>query len=182
MAEEQPSVSTSRRDLILPGEEIVTVIRKHLIGLILIYLGVLLAVAAIVAFVVIVGPDLFQKNVNYNDFTVLALFAAFVLAFVLFIATYIYRESRIIVTSASVVQILQKGLFVRKVSRLSMADVEDVSAQQSGILPSLFNYGTLIIQTAGEMENFIFPYCPDPNAHAEDILEARQRFQEEDNA
>jgi uncharacterized membrane protein YdbT with pleckstrin-like domain len=103
------------------------------------------------------------------------------LFFVLFIATYIYRQSMLLVTDMNLVQILQKGLFVRKVSRLSMSNVEDVTAEQKGILPTIFNYGTLTVQTAGEMENFVFPYCPNPNKYADRILDARQAFVDKEN-
>jgi hypothetical protein len=54
--------------------------------------------------------------------------------------------------------------------------VEDVSAEQKGFLPTFFNYGTLVVQTAGEMENFVFPYCPNPNKYADRILDARQAY------
>jgi uncharacterized membrane protein YdbT with pleckstrin-like domain len=87
----------------------------------------------------------------------------------------------LLVTDMNLVQILQKGLFVRKVSRLSMSNVEDVTAEQKGILPTIFNYGTLTVQTAGEMENFVFPYCPNPNKYADRILDARQAFVDKEN-
>ena len=38
----------------------------------------------------------------------------------------------------NVIQILQQGLFDRKISQISLANVEDVSSQQRGFLPTLF--------------------------------------------
>ena len=81
-----------------------------------------------------------------------------------------------IVTDRSLIQVLQKGLFNRKVSRLSMANVEDVSAEKKGIFAMIFNFGTLNIQTAGEIDNFIFPLCPDPDEYAGLVLDARQAY------
>jgi uncharacterized membrane protein YdbT with pleckstrin-like domain len=179
MTPQQPTPNRrplSHEDMLLQNEAVQFTIRKHIIGIILIYLAVLGAAAVIFAFIVIVAPDIFTKSTNLTSFAALSVFAVALLAFVLFIATYIYRESHIIVTNRSLIQVLQKGLFVRKVSRLSFADVEDVNAEQRGILQSLFNYGTLNIQTAGEIENFTFTYCPKPNFDAEQILEARQGF------
>jgi guanylate kinase len=67
-----------------------------------------------------------------------------------------------------------------------MSNVEDVSEEQRGILASIFSYGTLTVQTAGEMENFIFTLCPNPAALADRIIEARQAYaqsvQEENEA
>src|SRR5205085_12316471 len=93
-----------------------------------------------------------------------------------FVAIYVYTQCRILVTNKNLVQILQKTLFNRKVSRLSMSNVEDVNAEQRGILATIFNYGTLTVQTAGEMDNFIFTLCPNPNKYAEQILEAREAY------
>jgi hypothetical protein len=76
-------------------------------------------------------------------------------------------------------QITQRSLVNRKISQLSLANVEDSHAEQRGILPTIFNYGTLTIQTAGEMENFIFTLCPNPTKYAEEILEAHQNYARE---
>jgi hypothetical protein len=90
--------------------------------------------------------------------------------------SWIYRQSQIILTDKSLVYVTQNGLFNRKISRLSMSNLEDVSSEQRGILPTMFNYGTLTVQTAGEQDNFIFPFCPRPNHYAEEMLEARQKY------
>jgi uncharacterized membrane protein YdbT with pleckstrin-like domain len=74
------------------------------------------------------------------------------------------------------VQIIQRSLFNKKVSRLSMSNVEDVNAEQKGIIASMLGYGTLTVQTAGEEDNFVFSFCPNPNFYAEKILEARQAY------
>ena len=57
-----------------------------------------------------------------------------------------------------------------------MSNVEDVSAEERGILSTVFDYGTIVVQTAGALENFIFPYCPQPSKYADQIIEARQRY------
>jgi uncharacterized membrane protein YdbT with pleckstrin-like domain len=71
---------------------------------------------------------------------------------------------------------MQKTLFNRKVSRLSMSNVEDVNEEQRGIIASIFNYGTLTVQTAGTEDNFIFTMCPNPAQLADKIIEARQAY------
>jgi len=40
----------------------------------------------------------------------------------------------------------------------------------------MFGYGTLLIQTAGTLENFEFSYCPDPTRYADQIIEARESY------
>jgi hypothetical protein len=50
--------------------------------------------------------------------------------------------------------------------------------EQRGILASILGYGTLMIQTAGERENFDFTFCPSPNTLADQIIEERQKYAE----
>lgn len=159
-------------------EHVVTIVHRSFIGLVFIYLEALGAVAALLALAILAFPDLFSElSANSNMLLGAAVvFAMALIFFILFLATYIYRQSLLIVTDKNLIQILQKGLFVRKISRLSMSNVEDVTAEQKGILPTIFNYGTLMVQTAGEMDNFIFPYCPNPNKYADQILDARQAY------
>lgn len=161
-----------------PGEHLVTVVHRHPIGIIVIYLETLVAVAALLALIVVLTPGLFENlsSQTYRLFVAAAVAAVTLIALILFVATYIYRQSKLLVADKSLIQVIQKGLFSRKVSRLSMSNVEDVNAEQSGILPTIFDYGTLTIQTAGEEDNFIFPWCPDPNKFADRILEARQAY------
>jgi uncharacterized membrane protein YdbT with pleckstrin-like domain len=159
-------------------EHVVTVVHRSIIGLVYIYLFALAAVVALIALAVLAFPSIFSSLSDNSNMLVLAgtVFAVALIFFILFIATYIYRQNKLIVTDQNLIQILQGGLFARKVSRLSVSNVEDVSANQRGFLPTFFNYGTLVVQTAGEMENFIFPYCPNPNKFADQILDARQAY------
>ncbi len=158
------------------GEKVMYVLKRHPIGLVIMYVQAVIGVVAVALLFFLVGPEF--ANEIPDDVKVLlggvALFGLGVLVLIMIVATYIYKLSQITITNKEVVQVLQRGLFSRKVSRLDLSNVEDVTADQHGILQSIFNYGTLTIQTAGELENFIFPYCPHPNTYADEILDARQ--------
>jgi hypothetical protein len=165
-------------DMLEPGECILTVVHRSVIGLIGIYLVAFVAVGAITTLLITLSPGTFDTSNSEisGSLSLVMTVAAVLLVLILFTTTYIYRQSRLLVTDRSLVQIMQKTLFIRKVSRLSMSNVEDVSEEQRGILASIFNYGTLTVQTAGEMENFIFPLCPNPARLADRIIEARQAY------
>ena len=89
-----------------------------------------------------------------------------------------------IITNERIVNIEQKGLFAREISELSFSKVQDVTSEVDGILHSIFNYGEVFVQTAGEKEYFHFRSVPDPvgvkslimklseSAHRDDIDEA----------
>jgi uncharacterized membrane protein YdbT with pleckstrin-like domain len=167
-------------DMLEPGENIVTIIHRSLIGLAGIYLVAIIAVAAIFALVITLSPATFNTssdNISPALSAIMILGAVF-LVLVLFTSTYIYRQSKLFLTDRSLVQIMQRSLFIRKVSRLSYSNVEDVSAEQRGILASIFGYGTLMVQTAGERDNFTFTLCPSPHALADRIIEERQKYAE----
>jgi hypothetical protein len=78
------------------------------------------------------------------------------------IGAYLYISNVILVTSEKLAQVLYKSIFNRKISQLSIGDVQDVTVNQVGLTARLFNYGTIIIETAGEQDNYDFTYVPDP--------------------
>jgi uncharacterized membrane protein YdbT with pleckstrin-like domain len=97
-----------------------------------------------------------------------------IVGLLLLLATYVYRQNKLIISDQNVTQVSQRGIFSRQVSELSLLNVEDVTSDQNGFLPTIFNYGVLRIETAGEQNNFHFTYCPRPNYYGKMILEARQ--------
>lgn len=158
-----------------PGEKPVDIIHKHPIGILFIAILATTVVAAIVALLAVTVPDSFTGD-NSGAIMEGIFIISLVVALIALIAIYIYRQNKILITDIHLAEISQKSLVNRKVSQLSMANVEDTNAEQRGILATMFGYGTLIIQTAGEMENFIFTFCPSPTKYAEEILEAHQAY------
>lgn len=177
-AEPPPIIDKALASMLEPGEHMITVVHRHPIGIIIIYLEALVGVIALGVLAIFIAPGIFSDLSTQTNRLIVGgtIFAVAMLVFVLFVATYVYRQSRLLVTDKSLVQVMQKSLFIRSVSRLSMSNVEDVSSEQRGILATILNFGTLTIQTAGEMDNFIFPTCPDPNKYAHRILEARMAY------
>jgi membrane protein YdbS with pleckstrin-like domain len=165
-------------DMLEPGECVLTVVHRSVIGLLGIYLVAVVAVAAIAALIIILSPSTFDTSSPSisGSLSAVMILAAVLLVLILYTATYVYRQSRLLVTDKSLVQVMQKTLFIRKVSRLSMSNVEDVNEEQRGVLASIFNYGTLTVQTAGTEDNFIFSLCPNPAKLADRIIEARQAY------
>jgi hypothetical protein len=61
----------------------------------------------------------------------------------------------LIVTDRRVVDIDQEQLFFRSISELNLTDVQDVNSSVKGFFPTLFGYGDVTIQSAGERVNFL---------------------------
>lgn len=172
---------TGKVEQIMHDEVKVADVRRHPFGLFIIYLQTIvgLGIAFILIFTLL--PTFLEtlsiSESSGNSFLTLFAFATALFGAIFLILTVrIYRGNQLIVTDSNVTQVLQVGLFRRKVSELSMHNVEDVTAEQHGILQTFLNYGTLTIETAGEQNNFIFIYCPNPNAYAKAILDARQLY------
>ena len=165
------------KDYVDDDEVLLGTIHKHPFGIIIVYLqaiaGLLLAVGLAIFLLPQVIPDTDTAYSIAIGFTAMAVFFTFL---VVIASTIIYRQSSIVITDKNITQILQSGLFGRKVSQLTMANVEDVTAVQHGIFATMFDFGELKIETAGEQANFIFGYCPRPGYYAKIILEAREKF------
>jgi uncharacterized membrane protein YdbT with pleckstrin-like domain len=181
MNPEQPQVgqtSASDQDLLENNEVVMDIVRRHWIGLAYIFISAFIGLFAVLAVVLLAMGDI-RSNTSPEAVSLmvgLGVIILGVIGFMMLLIVYIYRRSQIILTDKSLVTIVQRGLFNRKVSRLSMSNVEDVSCEQKGLLPTVFNYGTLTVQTAGQEDNFVFPFCPKPNHYAEEMLEARQKY------
>ena len=156
-------------------------VRKHPFGLIMAYFQVAAGFLAGVVLMVFLAPVVSPNSdpaTRRSVLSVLIALVAIVLWLVLLLFTNIYRQSRLLITDKNLTQIIQNGLFSRKVSELSMASVEDVTSNQHGIFATIFGYGTLTVETAGEQANFIFKLCPKPNFYGKVILDARQKYLE----
>lgn len=164
-------------------EEIVFEIKKHPFGLFVIILtgffvaaAVLLALGALSVFL---KDDALQTGINASSLSPVLIgvgFILFVLIIILMlVAAFIYRSSVVIVTSEKIVQVLYITIFNRKISQLSISDIQDVTVSQKGIFARIFNYGTLVIETAGEQQNYTFTYAPLPYECARAIVGAHER-------
>lgn len=177
------AVKNADQELVEPGEVIETVVHRHPIGIIGIYIEMIIGIIVVLVGVVLAIAGTFGKlPSDARPWIGLgALLLIGFLAIILLMSSYVYRSCRIIITDQSLVAVVQQALFARKISRLSMSNVEDVTAEQRGILASMLNFGTLTIQTAGQEDNFIFPFCPRPNDVADQILACRQAYARKHN-
>ncbi len=76
-----------------------------------------------------------------------------------------------ILTEKRILDIEQKGLFNRTVSELRLYRTQDVTFEIKGFWHTMFDYGDIFVQTAGEVERFHFALVPHPNNVAKMILE-----------
>ena len=75
-----------------------------------------------------------------------------------------------IVTTERILNIEQKGLFSRQVSEQRLSRIQDVTSEVTGFFPTILDYGTVYIQTAGEQVRFVFKQVPNPRQVAKKII------------
>lgn len=88
----------------------------------------------------------------------------------IFYSFFLFFLDRWVVTNKHIINIEQQTMFHRTLSKQELARVQDVTAEMNGILQTLFNYGNVSIQTAGEEKHFLFRDVPAPNFVANTIL------------
>lgn len=164
-------------------EKIMFALRRHPIVFFaqILFLLVLLAIPAVIYFMITwVAADL--MNGQYSR-PLLLLFASgyYLIIWMFFMTEFVdYYLDSWVITSDRVLSIEQRGLFSRTVSELDLAKIQDVTSEIKGILPSIFGYGDIYVQTAGEVERFVFEQVPDPHnvrKYLLDLIEADRRRQ-----
>lgn len=105
----------------------------------------------------------FISDIIPYQFLVISLISYYLLiltyAFINFITWYF---NIVLITDKRVVDIDFSDLVYKNVAETKLSLVQDVSYAQVGALSSLFNYGNILIQTAGSIDNFELAKAPNP--------------------
>ncbi len=166
-------------------EILIKEIRKHPIGLVFIYLtGAFVGIMAIILFWILGFTSFLDNAVDGTGtsasglraiIALLGLFLVVGVFAIMAIQAVLYTNNVIFVTNEKIAQFLYINIFNRKISQLSLGDIQDVTVTQKGLLPHVFNYGTLVIETAGEQQNYTFTYIPDPYMNSKYIVGAHEK-------
>lgn len=160
-----------------PGERVVCEIKRHPFGLLSLY-GSFAFVVAIAIVAIVMAPKLVSNFSSQAQAT--TALGAIILCAIVGLFTYIgatvYKGNRWIVTSDSITQISQISLFRKQTSQLSLANLEDVTVEQNGILQNMFGFGRLRAESAGERSKFVFDFCPNPAEYAKKIIGAHEAY------
>lgn len=135
-----------------------------LLSIILIFLPLVIAI-----FLPMFGINLLSSAVIIHFATVYLIFYYLILFSYMLITFLTWFYNIFIVTADRIVDINYSDIVVHNVSETKLNHIEDVRYAQSGFIPTLFNYGDLFAQTAGEMENFEAHSIPKPK-EATDII------------
>jgi len=152
-------------------EKIILCLRRHLIT------NLRWILTSIFLFAV---PGLVPHFLKFNDITVFGSVGG-EYVFILLIFWYIFTFGFIftgflgwyfnahLITNKRIVDIDFEGLIHRRFSEANLSNIEDLTHQISGALQVVFNYGTVYIQTAGELRELELEFVPKP-ARVQDAI------------
>jgi hypothetical protein len=153
-----------------PDEHIHLVVREDVIRLALRLLIWGLLVVALVIFYRYAPTAFFMGQLGTVTALAVRVYSLLVIAS-LFLIFVLYYLNIHIVTNLRIVDVDQVNLFHHTTSELSLANVEDVTSETKGLLGTIFDFGTVYIQTAGARERFAFENVPRPREVAKVIVE-----------
>ncbi|MFA6475418.1 MAG: PH domain-containing protein [Patescibacteria group bacterium] len=159
-----------------PNEHLIMLLRRHWIAFASAVIQVvsfnLLPVIALIIVLYVVGWNPPTRGLWYV-FGVIATSLYYIGTWLTFYHAYIdYHLDVWILTDQRIINIEQKGLFERTISELNLTKVQDVTAEIHGKLATVFNYGDVFIQSAGEQQRFTFLQIPEPDVVARLVIEA----------
>lgn len=162
----------------LPNEKSIKILRRDLFILfkkVLLILVMFLVPVAIYIFLINVFPEVWENQFLYAILVLGAsmyFLSVWLFAFFYFIDYYLDVW---IVTSRRIISIEQKGFFSRTTSELKLFRIQDITVDTDGLFPTLLNYGSVYVQTAGTKRNFHFEQVPSPNDIKDEVIQLIRR-------
>lgn len=160
------------------GEEIVMLLRKHVIILLgpIFYIFMMIFVP-LVGIVVLISafPVLMLYPVKNFIVILFSIYLLILLGYGFYI-WFCYYFSTFIVTEKRIIDLEQLSIFKRTSSELELSNVQDVKGDVGGVMETFLRYGNIIVETAGEAENFTFPGVGNPQTVASKILDLSEKY------
>lgn len=165
------------------AEKIIGEARRHWVGEWFILMGAGVLTLLLVGMLVVFQNnedtlnDTVGVDVPFNITGLLGLLftGVFVLVMVgAVMAIYVYRHNYLVLTDQKLVIVRSFSVVRRKVSQLSIGDIQDISVDQTTVMSRIFKYGTLLIETSGEQANLRMTYISNPFEVSKSVVESHE--------
>lgn len=162
------------------NEEVLVYARKHWIFFAVQILPVVLLAILPVIFPILIDIFLPQKLERFENASYAVYFMWLILLWMWgFLLWTEYYLDVLVVTTKRIIHADQKSLFSRHMSTLELEKIQDVTVEVDGFLETILGFGTVRIQTAGEMKDFVLQHAHRPEDVKESILSAQTNVKEE---
>lgn len=154
------------------GEEVVVHLRRHwfiFFRMFLLFIFLCLIPIGIYFLLNFSWPNVFSGDIAHPLLVIAgSIYYLMIMLFAFTFWTTTYLDVWTI-TTERIINREQNALFNRVVSELELYNIQDITAEQKGILPTIFHYGNVYIQSAGEVNRFSFEQIPNPYQIAKTI-------------
>ncbi len=161
------------------NEKIILFLRRHWIILFMKYFFVfVLALIPIGVYLLVITnfPNALAGSISYA-ITVLTVSLYYLFVWISIYTTFIdYYLDVWIVTTHRIIDREQKGLFHVTISEQSLEQIQDVSSNIEGVIPTILEYGNVLIQSAAAKNLFHFKQIPEPDFVSQKINELAQAY------
>jgi uncharacterized membrane protein YdbT with pleckstrin-like domain len=162
------------------AEYIISSVRRHPIG-IAIPIGISIFLIALIASCLFNYTAIVEAMAIVNPFPFSVI--SFVgLALILlvgiggYIAYWVFTANKFFLTNESVIQEIQFGLFTHHEQTVSLANIEDASFDQHGIIQMMFDYGSIRLSTEGDESTYRFSFVANPKEQIATLNNAVEAF------
>ncbi len=165
------------------NESIIMIVRRHWFDIfkqMLLIFFMLAALFGSLVYLPLLFP-IFTETTMRSLFIFLENSFALFIWIILFLVWIDYYFDVWIITTKRIVNIDQKGLFIRTVSELEFDKIQDVTTEVTGVISTFLNFGNVYIQTAGEKERFVFKQVPNPYAIKDLIMNLEEKEERSEN-
>jgi len=173
-----------------PNEKIILIKHRHRFALMReIFPEILILIAALILIVFLFSapnffwprwlakffPSILKYDLGYLLLFFLSLFLLILWATIFLSLTTLYLDYWI-VTNQRTIHAELKGIFSREIISVNHDKIQDITVKIQGFFPTLFHFGDLHIQTAGEFRELIFEEISEPEKTKDIILAAQREF------
>jgi membrane protein YdbS with pleckstrin-like domain len=156
-----------------PGEKIIRILRRDIFILFkkVIFAFILFVLPFVfLALMIAIYPELMSGEIS-SVLILLAVSAYYLFAWLFFFFMFIdYYLDVSIITNERIIDIDQNGFFSRTIAEQRLERVQDVTSEVKGVMPTVFRYGDVFVQTASETQRFDFREIPEPDAVRDMII------------
>jgi uncharacterized membrane protein YdbT with pleckstrin-like domain len=173
-----------------PNEKIILIKHRHQFALMreifpqfLIFIALLILVIYLFfsqnlswpSFLVKFFPSISRYNLTNLLLFFLSLFLLILWLIIFLTLTTLYLDYWLI-TDQRTIHAELKGIFSREIASVNHDKIQDITVDIKGLFPTLFHFGDLHIQTAGEFRELVFEEIPEPERTKDIILAAQREF------
>lgn len=162
------------------AEYVISAVRRHPIGLFipvsLTILLVALTASLLINYSLVVEYFGIMDPPGFDAALLMGTLLIFLFLIGGYIAVWVYLNNKFFLTNESVIQEIQTSLFHKFEQTVSLANIEDASYRQQGILQMLLNYGSIRLSTQGDETTYRFYYVVNPKEHIAILNNAVEAF------